>query len=242
MAVCWTHHVASHGRQEIDPLASGSPTPTINGGSRKVQRQVRNLGVADGAQVGGGTLFTEPVLVVNQKGKLFEVNAEYAVYDQHGRQIGAVREVGQSVMKKAVSVSNRTRRLQVVDMNGRLLIALIQPTKYLHSKMIVMGANGTQIGQIVEKFTFNYVRFRLESGGQLQGSIHGENRKESDFNIQDATGNEIGRITRSRAGLAKEMFTKADNYVVEIHRPLDEPLRSLVIAAALAVDTSHRQK
>jgi hypothetical protein len=36
-------------------------------------------------------------------------------------------------------------------------------------------------------------------------------------------------------------FTKGDNYVVQIHRSLDEPLRSLVIAAALAVDTALKQ-
>ncbi|HEY5180456.1 MAG TPA: phospholipid scramblase-related protein, partial [Dermatophilaceae bacterium] len=54
-------------------------------------------------------------------------------------------------------------------------------------------------------------------------------------------GDEIARITKTWAGLAKEMFTKGDNYVVQIHRPLEEPLRSLVIASALAVDTALRQ-
>ncbi|MEJ7690793.1 MAG: hypothetical protein WKF76_10385 [Nocardioidaceae bacterium] len=37
------------------------------------------------------------------------------------------------------------------------------------------------------------------------------------------------------------MFTKADNYVVQIHRPLEEPLRSPRSAAALAVDTALKQ-
>jgi len=37
------------------------------------------------------------------------------------------------------------------------------------------------------------------------------------------------------------MFTTADNYVVKIHRPLDEPLRTLVIASALSVDTALKQ-
>ena len=33
----------------------------------------------------------------------------------------------------------------------------------------------------------------------------------------------------------------ADNYVVQIHRPLEDPLRSLVVAAALTVDTALKQ-
>ena len=37
------------------------------------------------------------------------------------------------------------------------------------------------------------------------------------------------------------MFTTADNYVVQIHRPLEEPLRSLVVPAALSVDTALKQ-
>jgi rRNA processing protein Gar1 len=241
----WTQHVASRGRQEIDPPVGGSPVPTVNRAGKKVQREVRMAGVAAGAQVGGGTLFTEPVLVVNQKAKLIEVNAEYAVYDQHGQQIGAVREVGQSFMKKAMAVpaDGRTHRLQVVDLNGRVLIALTRPAKIFRSKVIVRDANGAEIGQIVQKNigVFGKIRFVLESGGQPLGSINGEGWDAWDFNVQDATGNEIARITKTWAGLAKEMFTKGDNYVVQIHRSLDEPLRSLVIAAALAVDTALKQ-
>jgi hypothetical protein len=41
--------------------------------------------------------------------------------------------------------------------------------------------------------------------------------------------------------LAKAVFTTADNYVVEIARPLEDPLRSLVVAAALSVDTALKQ-
>ena len=36
-------------------------------------------------------------------------------------------------------------------------------------------------------------------------------------------------------------YTDADHYVVQIHQPLDGPLRSLVIAAALALDISLKQ-
>lgn len=244
----WTHHVASRGRQDIDPPVVGPAVATVNRAGRKVQRDVLRAGVAVGAQVGGGTLFTEPVLVVNQKTKLIEVNAEYAVHDQHGRQIGAVREVGQSILRNAVAVrvhSNRKRRLQIVDLNGRVLISLIRPANLLKSKVIVHDANGAVVGQIVQKSIgiIGNIRFDLESDGLPLGSINGEGWKTWDFNIQDATGSEVARITKTWAGLAKGLLRndKRDKYVVEIHRSLHEPLRSLVIAAALAVDTALRQ-
>jgi len=52
---------------------------------------------------------------------------------------------------------------------------------------------------------------------------------------------EVARITKTWEGLAKTMFTTADNYVVQIHKPLAEPLRSLVVASALSVDTALKQ-
>ena len=39
----------------------------------------------------------------------------------------------------------------------------------------------------------------------------------------------------------KTEFTTADNFVVRIHGDLDEPLRSLVVASALGVDTALKQ-
>lgn len=242
----WTQHVTTRGRPDIDPLVGGPRVTAVTRTSKKAQRQVRRAGVTAGAQPGGGTLFTEPVLVVSQKTKLLEVNAEYAVYNQHGERIGSVREVGQSLMKKAVAVTpaeHRTHRLHVLDSDGRVLLALTRPGKILRSKVIVRDASGAEVGQIAQKSRgiIGKVHFALEAGGQRLGSINAESWNAWDFNVQDATGDEIARITKTWAGLAKEAFTKGDTYVVQIHRSLDEPLRSLVISAALAVDTALRQ-
>jgi hypothetical protein len=85
------------------------------------------------------------------------------------------------------------------------------------------------------------IRFRLDADGQNLGSINAESWRAWDFSIHDPNGAEIGRITKTWAGFGKEVFTKADNYVLEIHRPLEDPLLSLVVAAALAVDTVLKQ-
>lgn len=37
------------------------------------------------------------------------------------------------------------------------------------------------------------------------------------------------------------MFTTADNYAVQVHRQLADPLASLVVASALTVDTALEQ-
>ena len=134
-----------------------------------------------------------------------------------------------------------THKLQVVDMQGQVLLALTRPAKLVKSKLILQDGQGREIGQIVQQNTIGKIRFALESGGHTYGSINAENWRAWNFNIQDHTGTEVARITKTWEGLAKTMFTTADNYVVQVHRPLEEPLRSLVVASALCVDTALKQ-
>jgi uncharacterized protein YxjI len=126
-------------------------------------------------------------------------------------------------------------------MQGNVLLAITRPAKLMKSKVIVQNGSGQEIGTIVQQNVIGKIHFKLEAGGSTHGSINAENWRAWNFNIQDHTGAEVARITKTWEGLAKTMFTTADNYVVQIHRPLDEPLRSLVVAAGLAVDTALKQ-
>ena len=82
---------------------------------------------------------------------------------------------------------------------------------------------------------------RCRANGQEVGTLNAENWRAWNFNIQDASGTEVARITKTWEGLAKTVFTTADNYVVEFTAAIEEPLRSLVVAAALCVDTALKQ-
>jgi uncharacterized protein YxjI len=242
----WTEHAASHGRQVVDPPSGGAPVPTVDRAPEKIRKDVAKAGIQPGSVQGGGTIFTEPVLVVNQKAKLIEVNSEYAIFDQHGRQLGAVRQVGQSTAKKIIRVLTSydqfmTHKLQVVDTAGNVLMSLTRPAKLIKSRVIVQDHLGNEVGQIVQQNAIGKIRFSLEAGGHTWGSINAENWRAWNFNIQDHTGTEIARITKTWEGLAKAVFTTADNYVVQIHRPLQDPLRMLVVASALGIDTALKQ-
>jgi uncharacterized protein YxjI len=241
----WTEHVSSHGRQSIDPPVGAGHVPTTTVAPERVQRQVQQAAVAAPSR-GGGTIFTEPVLVVNQKAKLIEINNEYAIFNQAGTQIGAVRQVGQSAAKKVIRVLTSydqfmTHKLQVVDHQGQVVLALTRPAKVMKSKVLIQDGFGQDLGAIVQQNAIGKIRFSLEAGGHQVGMIQAENWRAWNFRISDHTDTEIARITKTWEGLAKTMFTTADNYVVQIHRPLQEPLRSLVVAAALSVDTALKQ-
>ena len=241
----WTDNVSDHGRQAVDPLV-GTHVPTTNAGADKIQQQIQQRAGVQTTGGGGGTIFTEPIIVVNQKRKLIELNTEFAVYDQQGTQIAAVRQVGQSSAKKALRfVANvdqfLTHKFQVVDVQGNVLLTLTRPAKLLKSKVLITDGYGQPIGEVVQQNAIGKIRFSLESGGHTYGSINAENWRAWNFAITDATGAEVARITKTWEGLATTLFTTADNFVVQIHRQLDEPLRSMVVASALCVDVALKQ-
>jgi uncharacterized protein YxjI len=226
-------------RAAHDPYAGG---PFSRAGAAQPGHQQ----VGSAPPQGGGTIFTEPVLVVNQKAKLIEITNEYAVYDQHGQQIAAVRQVGQTTAKKVVRALTSydqfmTHRLEIVDGSGTALLRITRPAKVFKSRFQIERGDGQPIGEITQENVFGKIRFGLSSGGHTVGSLNAENWRAWNFSIKDHTDTEVARITKTWEGLAKAMFTTADNYVVTIHRPLEDPLRSMVVAAALSIDTALKQ-
>jgi uncharacterized protein YxjI len=183
---------------------------------------------------------------VNQKVKLIELVTEYKVFDQAGNEIGAVAQVGQSTAKKIarfVSTLDQfmTHTYEIRDESGQPHLVLTRPRKIVKSSFVITRPDGTEVGQVKQANVFGKIRFSLEANGQPVGSLNAENWRAWNFNIQDASGNEVARITKKWEGLLKTSFTTADNYVVEINEQIQDPLRSLVVAAALCVDTALKQ-
>ncbi|MFE7972816.1 phospholipid scramblase-related protein [Streptomyces shenzhenensis] len=242
----WTEHTNPDQRGAQQAAAPQASAPQQPAADPRVQRQVQQqAGVAGGA-AGGGTLFTEPVLVVNQKAKLIELTNEYKVMDQHGRDLGAVVEVGQSALKKVLRFVSSldqfmTHRLEIRDPYGQPQLVLTRPAKFFKSRVIVTRPDGSPVGEIVQQNMIGKINFAMNADGRQVGAIRAENWRAWNFAIVDHADNEVARITKTWEGLAKTMFTTADNYVLQIHYQLPEPLLSLVVATALTVDTALKQ-
>ncbi|GGN60111.1 scramblase [Streptomyces albiflavescens] len=246
----WTEHTNADQQAPAAPQvphqaqqAYAQPAP---GPDPRVQQQVQQQAGVAPSGVGGGTLFTEPVLVVNQKAKLIEVTNEYKVMDQNGNQLGSVTEVGQNAFKKILRFVSSldqfmTHKLEIRDAYGQPQLLLTRPAKFLKSRVIVSRPDGSPVGEIVQQNMIGKINFAMNVNGQQVGAIKAENWRAWNFAIVDHADNEVARITKTWEGLAKTMFTTADNYVLQIHFQLPEPLLSLVVATALTVDTALKQ-
>jgi uncharacterized protein YxjI len=258
----WTDHVSDKGIQGTDPVAGpkmsrldaidAALTVGNEADPAKIQQQLygeqkhRSAQVGEAAFASGGTLFTEPILVVNQKAKLIELNNQFGIFNKDGQQVGAVNETGQSTAKKAVRLLTSydqflTHRYDVADAQGNVQLRLTRPAKLMKSSIIVSDGNDNELGKIKQDNVFGKIHFSLIAGEYTYGSINAENWRAWNFRIEDHTGKEVARITKTFEGFAKTIFTTADNYVVQIHEQIPQPLLSLVIAAAVSIDTALKQ-
>jgi uncharacterized protein YxjI len=261
----WTDHVSDQGVTGTDPLDSdpGSPAPSRmdrldagmtlgdEGKPETINTQLtgtgrRGIGLSEPVAGGGGGILTEPILIVNQKAKLIELNNQYSVFDQHGNQVAAVNQVGQSATKKVLRLVSSfdqfmTHQLQVTDPAGHVVLQITRPRKVMKSTVIVSDGDDREIGRVVQQNMIGKINFGLEANGHQLGAIKAENWRAWNFRIEDSAGNEVARITKTWEGLAKTMFTSADNYVLQIHARQSEPLNSLIVASALSIDTALKQ-
>jgi hypothetical protein len=101
---------------------------------------------------------------------------------------------------------------------------------------------GAPVGTIRQENVFGKIRFGLhDAAGRKLGEIRAENWRAWNFAIVDERDAEVGRITKTWEGLAKTLFTTADDYLLEISPSLSGPLRLLAFASAVGIDTALKQ-
>ncbi len=192
-----------------------------------------------------GTLLAEPVLVVKQKLKLVELRNEFAVYDQAGRQVGAVVQARQSPLAFLARLFTSLDvalpiTLEVRGPAGAVELLVTKP--WFTWTCQVVRPDGQPLGRIAKQIRLGKARFALlDPGGEQLGEVRAENWRAKDFSVRDAAGREVARVTKKWAGL-RELFTDADTYVVEVSPDATDPLRSLAVASCLVIDTIMKQK
>jgi uncharacterized protein YxjI len=193
-------------------------------------------------------LLSRQRLVFNQKVKFIEMNIDFAIRDTDGNEVGRIRQEGQSKLKKFARLVSSldqfmTHTLAVYDTGGAKVIELTRPAKILKSTVVVKDGAGSEVGRIVQQNVIGKIRFGLQDAtGRELGSLNAENWRAWNFSIQDAAGTEVARITKTWEGLAKTLFTTADNYLLEVKgQDLPDRMRKLILAAAVGVDLALKQ-
>ncbi len=193
------------------------------------------------------TLTDHNQIVISQKAKLIELTNEYAIRDVDGNEVGKITQEGQSKAKKlARFVSSldqfMTHALSVYQADGSKVLEVTRPRKIMKSTVQVADGIGAPLGTIRQKNMIGKINFGLhDTLDQQIGQIRAENWRAWNFSIVDASEREVARITKTWEGLAKTLFTTADNYLLDVQPECQGTLRLLVFASAVSVDLALKQ-
>jgi uncharacterized protein YxjI len=123
----------------------------------------------------------------------------------------------------------------------RRLFSIKRPVAFLRPKVQVYDATGAPLGFFQAKvFTIGGAFRVFTTDGTEIAVVKGDWKG---WNFRFLSGDtELGVVTKQWAGLGKELFTTADNYMISIHGAKDPTMSTLLLAAGLAVDTIYKEK
>jgi uncharacterized protein YxjI len=247
--VLWTEHVSDRGLPGLDTVpVAGLPRsqPPVGAGGIRLRgpaegkEHARVVPEFDGPD---GDLLGAPILVVDEPvlGSAGPAGLDCAVHDQHDRRIGTVRISPEPVVGRAFRLLTVDRHPEVtsvvvLDLAGRALLTLTRPARHLRPRVAVHDSDGRPVGSIVQRQLYGRLRFTLEAGGEVQGTLDGDDPTDRAVAVHLPSGEPVARTSRTWEVLAHARFTRADTYVVQVLRPLPEPLRSLALAAMVALE------
>ena len=121
---------------------------------------------------------------------------------------------------------------------GKKLITVKRGVSWFLSKVDVFDENNMLVGKFKQKFFSIGGKFDvLDVNDTVLCTLKGK-WTSWDFKFITADGKEFATVSKKWAGLGKELFTSADNYILQISPevPADHSLRVLIMAAVMCID------
>jgi uncharacterized protein YxjI len=128
--------------------------------------------------------------------------------------------------------------MNVKDMNGNTLFTVKRGVSFFLSTVEVIDSNGMLMGKFKQKFFSIGGKFEVLDASERSLCMLRGKWTSWEFKFVSNDGKDFAAVTKKWGGLGKELFTSADNYVLEINSevPADHPLRILILAAVMCID------
>jgi len=125
---------------------------------------------------------------------------------------------------------------------SKLVFSLRRGITLFRSRVDIHDHKGIMVGWLKNKAFSLGGAFRVMNAlgdeiAVLKGDWKGWN-----FRFLDKAEKEIGTVSKKWAGLGKELFTTADNYIIALSQEPTPEKAILLLAAGLAVDTVYKEK
>lgn len=124
---------------------------------------------------------------------------------------------------------------------SRLKFSISRGLTLFRSRVDICDPQGNVLGWLKTKaFSFGISFYVMDALGNEVGMVKGD-WKGWNFRVLDKMEQQLGTITKKWAGIGKELFTSADNYVIDLAKNATPQQSVLLLAACLAVDTIFKE-
>ncbi|TEW47836.1 phospholipid scramblase-related protein [Psychromonas algicola] len=173
---------------------------------------------------------------------LFKAANNFDIYDPETNQlIMECREPNLGFFTKLLRFTDYKRMtpfdVQIRTPDGQRIVRIKRGISLFISEVVVTDQDDQVIGGFAQKFFSIGGKFDVQDKNnqticQLEGKW-----TSWDFYFRN-NGKEFAHVSKEWAGLGKEMFTSADNYVLQIAEnvPENDDIRKLIIAAVMCID------
>jgi len=170
---------------------------------------------------------------------MFKTSNTYDILNPNTQEKVGVAQEKPSLLLRMLFKKAAPTSVEMRDAKDQLVFTIQKPLKFFgRPKIRVFDADRKELGYFVSKMFSIGGGFHVYSpDGKHIAEVKG-NWKSKDFQMLTPEQKELGKVSKQWAGVAKEMFTSADNYVVGVSDDVakDDNTKMLLLAAALTID------
>lgn len=128
--------------------------------------------------------------------------------------------------------------MEIKTPEGQRLLTVRRGVSFFLSTVEVLDERNTLIGKFKQQFFSIGGKFEVLDASERPLCMLRGKWTSWDFKFVSNDGKEFATVTKKWSGLGKELFTSADNYILQISPevPADHPLRLLILAAVMCID------
>lgn len=180
---------------------------------------------------------------VKEHVKVFKAANSFDVFDPDTKQIILqAREERLGFFTKIFRFTDYKRmtpfEIDIKTPEGKTVLIVKRGVSFFLSTVEVLDERGTLIGKFKQKFFSIGGKFEVLDASERPLCMLKGKWTSWDFRFVSNDGKEFAMVTKKWSGLGKELFTSADNYILQISNdvPADHPLRMLIMAAVMCID------
>jgi uncharacterized protein YxjI len=193
-------------------------------------------------------LLERTTFFVKERAGLLKLTDVYDILDPvTGQAIGIAKEEPPGWAKwlrLAIKKQMMPTAVNVYESEGQPpVLSIRRGFTLFRSKVRVVAGDGQSLGYFQSKLLTIGGGFNVfDNAGQQVAQVKG-NWKGWDFKFLTKGGREIGTVTKKWAGLGKELFTSADNYIISLSDVggASSAGSALLLAAGLAIDVVFKE-